>query len=270
MRACGDVAVVGMACRLPMAANPVELWRLLAHGVDAITEAPVGRWESSGRPDAAPRRGGFLDDVADFDPAFFGISPNEAAAMDPQQRLMLELSWEAVEDAGIAAAALRRDRVGIFVGVALDDYSALSGDRGIDAVTQHTLTGQHRSLIANRTSYFLGLRGPSMAVDTGQSSSLVAVHLACESLRSGESTTALAGGVNLNLAWTSTVGAAGSARSPRTVAASPSTTAPTATCAARAGASWCSSRWRPRSRTATTSTASSAGAPSTTTGAAPG
>ncbi|MGO4429798.1 polyketide synthase, partial [Streptomyces sp. MCAF7] len=119
--------------------------------------------------------------------------------MDPQQRLMLELSWEALEDARLTPARLADGHSGVFVGVIADDYAALAAQYGPSAVAPHAMTGLHRSIIANRVSYFLGLRGPSMTVDTGQSSSLVSVHLACESLRSGESTVALAGGVNLNL-----------------------------------------------------------------------
>ena len=101
------VAVIGLACRLPRAATPEEFWRLLRDGGDAITEAPPGRWDSAELP---VRHGGFLDHVDRFDPGFFGISPREAAAMDPQQRLMLELSWEALEDAGIVPATLRGSR----------------------------------------------------------------------------------------------------------------------------------------------------------------
>ncbi|WP_024804255.1 type I polyketide synthase [Nocardia sp. BMG51109] len=186
----GAIAVVGMACRLPRAANPEEFWALLRDGVDAIGEPPEGR--DVGIPGY---RGGFLDRVDEFDAGFFGIAPREAAALDPQQRLMLELAWEAGEDAGIVPGA----RTGVFLGVAADDYGALSGRQDADALTPHSFTGAHRSMTANRVSYHLGLRGPSFTVDAGQSSSLVAVHLAGESLRSGESEIAFAGGVSLNL-----------------------------------------------------------------------
>ncbi|MEU4149167.1 type I polyketide synthase [Streptomyces sp. NPDC026659] len=182
-----EIAVVGMSCRLPMASGPEAFWTMLENGGSALTEGPHGR------------RGGFLDGIADFDAAFFGISPREAAVTDPQQRLVLELAWEALEDAGIVPGTLRGSRTAVFVGTLRDDYAGLVHQHGTEAITQHTMTGLNRGLIANRVSYFLDLRGPSLTVDTAQSSSLVAVHLACESLRSGEADTAIAAGVNLNL-----------------------------------------------------------------------
>ncbi|MFF9477123.1 type I polyketide synthase, partial [Streptomyces roseolus] len=194
------IAVVGISCRLPHAADPDAFWTLLRDGSSAITEAPEGRLEHS-TPAAhdGVRRGGFLDRVQDFDAAFFGISPREAAAMDPQQRIVLELAWEALEDAGVVPATLRGSRTAVFVGTLRDDYAGLVYRHGDQAVTQHTMAGVNRGVIANRVSYFLGLQGPSLTVDAAQSSSLVAVHLACESLRTGESETAIAAGVNLNL-----------------------------------------------------------------------
>ncbi|WP_229898672.1 SDR family NAD(P)-dependent oxidoreductase [Streptomyces hiroshimensis] len=198
----GAVAVVGMSCRLPMAPDPAAFWKLLSSGTSAVTEVPEGRWEGAGAgpaPAGGIRRAGFLDSVDGFDAAFFGISPREAAAMDPQQRLVLELAWEALEDAGIVPAALEGSRTAVFVGTLRDDYAALLYQHGEQAITQHSMAGVNRGVIANRVSYHLGLRGPSLTVDAAQSSSLVAVHLACESLRSGESTTALAAGVNLNI-----------------------------------------------------------------------
>ncbi|HWO60576.1 MAG TPA: SDR family NAD(P)-dependent oxidoreductase, partial [Umezawaea sp.] len=202
------IAVVGLSCRLPGAENAAAFWRLLRDGVDAIGEVPAGRWDSTDEavPDVV-RTGGFLDHVDQFDAAFFGVSPREAAAMDPQQRLVLELCWEALEDAGVVPGTLRGTRTGVFVGAIWDDYAALSRDGGNAAISKHSITGLHRSIIANRVSYFLGLNGPSMAVDSGQSSSLVSVHLACESLWNGEATVALAGGVNLNLVPGSAIGA---------------------------------------------------------------
>ncbi|MFD8009772.1 SDR family NAD(P)-dependent oxidoreductase [Streptomyces sp. NPDC059762] len=193
------IAVVGLSCRLPQAADPAAFWRLLRDGRSAVTETPADRWTGMERP-AGLRHGGFLDDVAGFDPAFFGISPREAAGMDPQQRLMLELAWEALEDAMIVPATLAGGRTGVFVGAIGDDYASLLRRRGPEASTPYSLTGTSKGVIANRISYTLGLRGPSLTVDTAQSSALVAVHLACESIASGESVTALAGGVNLNLA----------------------------------------------------------------------
>ncbi|SDN50481.1 type I polyketide synthase [Allokutzneria albata] len=192
------IAIVGIACRLPRAGDPGAFWELLRSGTEAITETPAGH---------GPARAGRLAEVDRFDPAFFGISPREAAAMDPQQRLALELSWEALEDAGLPADSLAGQRAGVFVGAIGDDYATLLHRAGA-AVGQHTLTGLNRGMIANRVSYLLGLRGPSMVVDSGQSSSLVAVHMACESIRTGDADIALAGGVALNLAAESTLGAA--------------------------------------------------------------
>ncbi|MFI9194271.1 type I polyketide synthase, partial [Streptomyces californicus] len=194
------IAIVGMACRLPSAPDPTAYWAMLRDGVSAIGDAPAGRWDS----DAPSSRGGFLPEVDRFDPAFFGISAREAMAMDPQQRLVLELAWEALENTGTDPAALAGSRTGVFIGAMADDYATLAHQRGTTALTAHSLTGLQRGVIANRVSYTLGLRGPSLTVDTGQSSSLVAVHQAVESLRGGEATLALAGGVNLILAQQST------------------------------------------------------------------
>ncbi|MFE5581447.1 beta-ketoacyl synthase N-terminal-like domain-containing protein, partial [Kitasatospora sp. NPDC056531] len=194
-----------MACRLPGAADPNALWRLLREGGSSIGRVPEDRRavpeDEAGEPlTSGAEWGAFLDSTREFDSAFFGISPREAAAMDPQQRLMLELAWEALEHAGIVPERLRSKQVGVFAGAIRDDYATLLHRRGGRAVGHHSLTGLHRSIIANRISYTLGFHGPSLVVDTGQSSSLVAVQLACESLRKGESSIALAGGVHLNLA----------------------------------------------------------------------
>ncbi|MEU7039331.1 SDR family NAD(P)-dependent oxidoreductase, partial [Streptomyces sp. NPDC046237] len=196
------VAIIGYACRLPGAPGPASLWDLLAAGADAITETPADRARVPGVP-----RGGFIEHVADFDAAFFGISPREAAATDPQQRLALELAWEALEDARHIPAGLSGSRTGVFLGAIWDDYATLlhrEGDAGID---RYSMPGLQRGVIANRVSYTLGVHGPSLTVDAGQSSSLVSVHLACESLARGESDLALAGGVSLILAPDSTVAA---------------------------------------------------------------
>jgi acyl transferase domain-containing protein len=194
------IAVIGMSCRLPGAPDPGGFWRLLARGENAITDIPEGRAGGG-------RRGGFLDSIDGFDADFFGVSPREAAEMDPQQRLMLELCWEAVEDARIAPNRLRGSRAGVFVGAMADDYAILLRGDGNAAITPYTLTGLSRGIIANRVSYHLGIGGPSLTVDTGQSSSLVSVHMACESIRSGQCALAIAGGVHLNLAPESTAGA---------------------------------------------------------------
>ncbi|MEU6162090.1 type I polyketide synthase [Streptomyces sp. NPDC047130] len=196
------VAIIGYACRLPGAPGPAALWELLAAGADAVTETPADRARVPGVP-----RGGFVDHVADFDAAFFGISPREAAATDPQQRLALELAWEALEDARSVPADLRGSRTGVFLGAIWDDYATLLHREGDDGVDRHTMPGLQRGVIANRVSYTLGVHGPSLTVDAGQSSSLVSVHLACESLARGESDLALAGGVSLILAPDSTVAA---------------------------------------------------------------
>lgn len=163
------VAVIGLSCRLPQASGPTALWELLRSGVDAVTEVPRGRWDPADVPEH--RFGGFLDDIDQFDAAFFGISPREAAAMDPQQRLVLELSWEALEHARIVAADLKGTRTGVFVGAIWDDYAALHHRYGGGVIDRYAMTGLHRGIIANRVSYLLGLRGPSMVVDAAQSSS---------------------------------------------------------------------------------------------------
>ncbi|WP_328615514.1 SDR family NAD(P)-dependent oxidoreductase [Amycolatopsis sp. NBC_00355] len=201
------IAIVGLSCRLPGAADPAAFWRLLRAGTDAITEVPAGRWDAGALLDPDPAapgtatttRGGFLDDVRGFDPGFFGISPRAAAALDPQQRLALELGWEALEDSGTVPARLSGSDTGVFLATGGDDYALLTHRAGLPAITPHTFAGLHRGLAANRVSHFLGLHGPSLTVDTAQSSSLVAVHLACESLRRGETSVALAGGVHLTL-----------------------------------------------------------------------
>ncbi|GAA2063057.1 hypothetical protein GCM10009801_06650 [Streptomyces albiaxialis] len=208
----GAVAVVGMSCRVPGAEDLDAFWRLLRDGVDAVGEVPEGRWDLDGVPDdlraAGVLRGGFLggpDGVAGFDPGFFGISPREAAAMDPRQRLALELSWTALEHAAVVPETLRGGPAAVFLGATGDDYATLVHRHGGDAVSHHSLAGLSRGVIANRISYHLGLRGPSLTVDAAQSSSLVAVHMACESLLSGATGLALAGGVHLNLTPDSTL-----------------------------------------------------------------
>ncbi len=200
------IAVVGMACRFPGASDLEAFWHLLSSGIDATREVPAERWDPAGFYDPDPetpgttntRRGAFLERIDEFDPLFFGISPREAAEMDPQQRIMLELSWEALEDAGLPPRDLAGTKTGVFTGVVWRDYAELHRAAGAP-VTSHTGVGQGVTIVANRVSYALGLRGPSLVVDTACSSSLVAVHLACQSLRTGESTLALAGGVNLTL-----------------------------------------------------------------------
>ncbi|KUO12359.1 type I polyketide synthase [Streptomyces sp. DSM 15324] len=195
------VALVGIGCRFPGAPDPESYWRLLVEGRDAVDVVPPVRRERIGPDDVAPsfRWGGHLDDIDLFDPLFFGISPREAVAMDPQQRLVLELGWEALEDAGIPPRSLAGSDTGVFMGSSWSDYAALAHRSATqEDIGPHTATGTQDSIIAGRLSYVLGLQGPSMAVDTACSSSLVAVHLACQSIRGGESELALAGGVNLS------------------------------------------------------------------------
>ncbi len=199
------IAIVGLSCRFPQAEGPQAFWELLRNGVDAVTEVPSDRWDvdqfHADEPAAGKvttRFGAFLDNVDLFDPAFFGISPREAARMDPQQRLLLEVSWEALENAFIPPTSLAGTRTGVFVGISSYDYSRLQFDDH-EMIDAYAGTGNAHSIAANRLSYVFDLRGPSMAVDTACSSSLVSVHLACQSLRSGESDVALAGGVNLIL-----------------------------------------------------------------------
>ncbi|MFJ8827817.1 SDR family NAD(P)-dependent oxidoreductase, partial [Streptomyces sp. NPDC102467] len=182
-----------MACRVPGASDPAAFWQLLMAGEQSVGEVPADRWS----PTPTTRFGGFLTGVDRFDAAFFGISPREAAVVDPQQRLALELAWEAVEGAGIAPDRLRGSRTGMFLGAMWDDYASIVRDAG--EYSHQAITGVHRGMIANRVSYTLGLQGPSLTVDTGQSSSLVAVHLAVSSLRRGDCDIAVAGGVSLNL-----------------------------------------------------------------------
>jgi acyl transferase domain-containing protein/acyl-CoA synthetase (AMP-forming)/AMP-acid ligase II/acyl carrier protein len=205
-RTTGEIAIVGIGCRFPQADGPKQFWELLRRGGDAISEIPAERWNAdeyySSDPSAAgkmtTRFGGFLSNVDRFDRGFFGISPREAERMDPQQRLLLEVTWEAFEDAGQDVDRLAGKSVGVFVGIASNDYARLQlGDPAtLDA---YVGTGNALSIAANRLSYTFDFHGPSMAVDTACSSSLVAVHLACQSLRRGESRLAVAAGVNLIL-----------------------------------------------------------------------
>ncbi|MGW1721065.1 beta-ketoacyl synthase N-terminal-like domain-containing protein, partial [Streptomyces sp. NPDC002156] len=178
-------AIIGMAARLPRANGPDEFWRLLSSGTDAVSDPPPDRMTG--------RRGAFLDDITGFDAGFFGIFPREAAAMDPHQRLMLELGWESLEHARLSAARLAGTQTGVFVSAPQEVTPTSTPDH-------HAFAGRQRAMVANRLSHALGLHGPSLTVDTGQSSSLVAVHLAVQSLRSGECDLAIAGGVSLMVA----------------------------------------------------------------------
>jgi pimaricinolide synthase PimS1 len=193
------IAIVGMSCRLPGGVtNADELWQLVADGADATSEFPTDRgWNvaTTGETGASyVRRGGFVHSAAEFDADFFDMSPREAVATDPQQRLMLEVSWEAVEQAGIAPHSLRGRNVGVFVGSGIQDY----GDVLLQApeiAEAYMSTAASAAVISGRVAYNLGLEGPTLTVDTACSSSLVALHLACQSLRRKECSLALAGGV---------------------------------------------------------------------------
>ncbi|PHS11018.1 MAG: beta-ketoacyl synthase [Blastopirellula sp.] len=206
------IAVIGIGCRLPGADNPAAFWELLAEGIDAISEVPHQRWDIDALYDKEPatpakmstRWGGFIENEADFDPAFFGISGREAEKMDPQQRLLLEVTWEALEHAGQAVDRLADSATGVFVGISNSDFARLL-HRGLDSLNAYSATGTSLSIAANRISYLLNLRGPSIAIDTACSSSLVSVHLACQSLRTNESNLGIAAGVNMILTPEGTV-----------------------------------------------------------------
>ncbi|MCT9075663.1 type I polyketide synthase [Streptomyces fulvoviolaceus] len=201
------VAVIGVGCRLPGGVHgPGDYWRLLSEGVDAIRRVPEDRWRdfTAFPPADALPYGGYLDDIAGFDADFFRITPREAAVMDPQQRILLEVVHEALDHAAVPAASLAGTATGVFVGVSAPEYGSLTGADPA-AVDPWAPAGAALSVAAGRLAYVLDARGPSMAVDTACSSSLVAVHHACVSLRTGESDTAIAAGVNVLLSPAVTV-----------------------------------------------------------------
>lgn len=191
------IAIIGMACRFPGEASTTEeLWEQLSEGTDAIRSVPKNRW-SIPPEEAYLSQGGFIEDIAGFDSGFFELSPKEAISLDPQQRWLLEVTWEALEHAGIAPRTLHGSQTGVFVGISHADYAhRLDMDQRLHE-KGYIGTGNAHFTAAGRLSYFLGIQGPCVAVDTACSSSLVAVHQACQSIRDGSCRTAIVGGVQL-------------------------------------------------------------------------
>ncbi|MFI4954640.1 MAG: type I polyketide synthase, partial [Gammaproteobacteria bacterium] len=204
------IAIIGLSCRFPGGAeSPEQFWSLLQAGFDSSIEVPKERWDINQYYDPDPdapgkivsRKSSFLtSSIAEFDADFFGISPREAEYLDPQQRLLLEVTWEALEDSGIAPKTINQSLCGVFIGISSHDYEdLLTQAMHKDEINAYFGTGNAASTATGRISYTLGLQGPSMAVDTACSSSLVALHQACQSLRLGECDAAIAGGVNVIL-----------------------------------------------------------------------
>src|SRR4051812_25204466 len=201
------IAIIGVGCRFPGGVNDADsFWKLLIDGRDAVTEVPADRWNVERFYDPEPgiagktfaKRGGFLDQIDQFDPQFFGISPREAPYVDPQHRLLLETSWEAIENAGLVLDFEKGSDIAVFVGISHNDYQGIQSTAfDHSGIAPHTATGSAHSIAANRISYCLNLRGPSIAMDTACSSALTAIHTACEHIRAGRGDTALAGGVTV-------------------------------------------------------------------------
>ena len=201
------IAVIGMAVRLPGGLGKQDIqsldgfWDLLQQGTEIIGELPPNRQaDFGGKTDTLPH-GAFLNQVDQFDPGFFELSGREAVCLDPQQRLLLQVSWQALQDGGVNQARIRDSHSGIFIGLSTDDYASLAkNSEQFEQDPGYLGLGTARSVAAGRLAYFLGCKGPALTVDTACSSSAYAIHLACQSLARGESTMALAGGVNLMLA----------------------------------------------------------------------
>ncbi|MBJ8345782.1 type I polyketide synthase [Antrihabitans sp. YC2-6] len=197
-----DIAIVGLDCRFPQAPDARTLWELLMASGDGIADVPSERWhadrfyDADGGPGTVNNRtGGFIADADAFDYEFFGIAPREAEALDPQQRLLLQAAWRAFEDATLDPKAQAGSNTGVFVGVMANEWSSQMSD--LTAITPQLGSGNGYFMTANRVSYTLDLKGPSLAIDTACSSSLVALHMACSALRTAECDQALAGGVNI-------------------------------------------------------------------------
>jgi len=201
------IAIIGVGCRFPGGVNDLDsLWKLLVEGREGVVDVPADRWnveryydaESGVAGKSIAKRGGFITDIDQFDPQFFGISPREAPYVDPQHRLLLETAWEAIEDAGIVLDLEHGTDLGVFVGISHNDYQGIqSTPFDHFTISPHTPTGSAHSIAANRISYCLNLRGPSVAMDTACSSALTAVHAACEHIWAGRGDAALAGGVTV-------------------------------------------------------------------------
>ena len=201
------IAIIGIGCRFPGGVNDTEsFWKLLVEGREAVSDVPPDRWNVERFYDAEPglagktvaKRGGFVDGIDKFDPQFFGISLREAPYVDPLHRLLLETTWEAIEDAGLVLDLEKGTDIGVFVGLSHSDYQGIqhtATDRA--GISAHTSTGTAHSIAANRISYCLNLRGPSVALDTACSSGLTAVHLACEHILAGRCKAAIAGGATV-------------------------------------------------------------------------
>lgn len=201
------IAIVGMACRFPGAASPEELWQNLVAGVDSVTVVPAYRWDADSFYDPDPdalgkaytKWGGFIGDVERFDAAFFGITPREAVSLDPQQRLLLEMAWTALEDANIPPSSLAGTNTSIYVGMSGADFAQVLFRTVGPNADAYLASGTAHSIAGGRLSYFLGVHGPNVTVDTACSASMVAVHLGVKSLRNREAEFAIAAGVNLTL-----------------------------------------------------------------------
>lgn len=196
-----EIAIVGVGCRFPGGVRDLDsLWQVLITGTDVITQVPAERWLPEQQPPNCPAQGSFLRDVDRFDANWFGISPREARELDPQQRLLLEVTAEAMEDSGQARHRWYGSQTSVHVGILASDYLLLhTKTQGHTAIDPYYASGKEFSFGAGRIAYTFGLRGPCMSVNSACSSALVAVHLACQGLRTGEVRTAIAGGVNLIL-----------------------------------------------------------------------